>query len=120
MSDLLVSVGEEFRSSAPTARAETGGFRHLEGEKRQVSGSVGTGSSTQAEDDDPTGPGHCLCKNRPVDFLDLLTWSEMSSLLTLKVVLLGPQRAKAPWFGTDFFCVGWLAKHPEVNQRESG
>ena len=50
-----------------------------------------------------TGPGHCLCKNRPVDFLDLLpylTWSEIPSLLTLEVVLLYPQRAKAPSFGT--------------------
>ena len=52
-----------------------------------------------------TGLGHCLCKNRtPVDFLELLpylTWSEIvRSAEILEVVLLYPQRAKAPWFGT--------------------
>ena len=38
--------------------------------------------------------------NRKVDFLELLPWFEIPSLLTLEVVLLYPQRAKAPWFGT--------------------
>ena len=42
-------------------------------------------------------------QNPPVGFLDRLpisTCAEIPSLLTLEVVLLHPQRAKAPWFGT--------------------
>ena len=61
-------------------------------------------------------------QNPPVDFLDrfpISTCAEIPSLLTLEVVLFGPQRAKTPWFGTGHawkmvrFCVGWHAKHPE-------
>ena len=59
-SDLLASVGEEFRTSLQTARSETGGFRHREGDKRQVSQSVATGS--QDLENGPNFLSHCRQK----------------------------------------------------------
>ena len=56
-------------------------------------------------------------QNRPVDFLDRFPISmcaEIPSLLTLEVVLFGPQRAKTPWFeaGRAWKMVRFLRRLP--------